>query len=81
MIKAGKAHPHMVGILVKIYANMVTESNFVIDPSGALKVTDNCFLKYINQAELNQQQEIAGRQIIQQVYDEFTTSVLKKQGD
>ena len=77
MIKAGEADPHMVGILVKIYANMVNESDFVTDPHGVLKVSDECFLKYINQEDLNQQQEIVGRQIVQAVYDKLTKSVLK----
>ena len=68
----------MVDILVKVYANMVKEGDFVTDPNGVLKVSEGCFLKYVNQHELNPQQELVGKQIIMAMNEQFTTSVVKK---
>ena len=78
MIKKGESNPNMVDILVQVYANMVEESEFRTDESGTLKVGEGRFLRHVNQNDLNHQQILVGKQIIEAMHKQFPITVVKK---
>ena len=78
MVVKGESNPPVVDKLVKIYANMVKEGDFVMDETGALKVGNDCFLKHLDQDNLNHEKELVGKQIIQAISDKFTGTVMKR---
>ena len=77
MIEKGESNPNMADVLVQIYANMVEESEFRMDDSGALKAGEGSFLRHVNQNELNHQQILVGKQIIEAMRKQFPITVVK----
>ena len=75
MIKAGNSNQKQIDLLVKMYATTVSENDFTIDSEGTLKVTENCYLKYVDQTKMSKEQESTCEQIHKKVFETFDNSV------